>query len=140
MRPGAVCSVGDMFTPEEGESEPEWVTTERKHFSEYRDLNKVCIVPFIRTNITMKSVKVWVKTEPLLTTPKRTGSKKGVVTAEFKKQTKKPCLREGEAWARYQSVTMGRHGPGARRSRGGRRGLCIVFRNPSLLKVNLFIL
>lgn len=107
MRPGAVCSVGDMFTPEEGESEPEWVTTERKHFSEYRDLNKVCIVPFIRTNITMKSVKVWVKTEPLLTTPKRTGSKKGVVTAEFKKQTKKPCLREGAAWARYRSVTWG---------------------------------
>ncbi|XP_060758306.1 reticulocalbin-3 isoform X2 [Neoarius graeffei] len=32
--------IGDMFTPEEGESEPEWVTTERKHFSEYRDLNK----------------------------------------------------------------------------------------------------
>lgn len=30
-----------MFTPEEGESEPEWVTTERKHFSEYRDMNKV---------------------------------------------------------------------------------------------------
>ncbi|KAK3520641.1 hypothetical protein QTP70_029639, partial [Hemibagrus guttatus] len=32
--------IGDMFTPEEGESEPEWVTTERKHFSEYRDTNK----------------------------------------------------------------------------------------------------
>ncbi|XP_047656632.1 reticulocalbin-3 [Tachysurus fulvidraco] len=32
--------IGDMFTPEEGESEPEWVTTERKQFSGYRDINK----------------------------------------------------------------------------------------------------
>ncbi|XP_051570555.1 reticulocalbin-1-like isoform X2 [Myxocyprinus asiaticus] len=32
--------IGDMFTPEDGESEPDWVTTEKKHFSEIRDINK----------------------------------------------------------------------------------------------------
>ncbi|KAG7492144.1 hypothetical protein MATL_G00011280 [Megalops atlanticus] len=32
--------IGDMFTPEKGESEPDWVQTERKHFSETRDVNK----------------------------------------------------------------------------------------------------
>ncbi|KAI5097005.1 reticulocalbin-3 precursor [Silurus meridionalis] len=32
--------IGDMFTREEGEREPEWVTTERNHFTEYRDTNK----------------------------------------------------------------------------------------------------
>ncbi|XP_031148434.1 reticulocalbin-3 isoform X1 [Sander lucioperca] len=32
--------IGDMFTPEDGESEPDWVHTERKHFSEFRDANK----------------------------------------------------------------------------------------------------
>ncbi|TDH03504.1 hypothetical protein EPR50_G00163330 [Perca flavescens] len=32
--------IGDMFTPEDGESEPDWVHTERKHFSEFRDTNK----------------------------------------------------------------------------------------------------
>ncbi|KAM9780127.1 reticulocalbin-3 [Neosynchiropus ocellatus] len=32
--------IGDMFTPEEGESEPDWVQTERKHFVEFRDVNK----------------------------------------------------------------------------------------------------
>ncbi|XP_075888785.1 reticulocalbin-3 isoform X2 [Nelusetta ayraudi] len=32
--------IGDMFTPEEGESEPDWVQTERTHFSEFRDSNK----------------------------------------------------------------------------------------------------
>ncbi|CAG5898969.1 unnamed protein product, partial [Menidia menidia] len=32
--------IGDMFTPEEGESEPDWVQTERKHFLEFRDTNK----------------------------------------------------------------------------------------------------
>ncbi|XP_053708669.1 reticulocalbin-3 isoform X2 [Synchiropus splendidus] len=32
--------IGDMFTPEEGESEPDWVLTERKHFSEFRDVNQ----------------------------------------------------------------------------------------------------
>lgn len=35
------CSTGDMYTPENGESEPDWVQTERKHFSEFRDANKV---------------------------------------------------------------------------------------------------
>lgn len=30
-----------MYTPENGESEPDWVKTERKHFSEFRDANKV---------------------------------------------------------------------------------------------------
>lgn len=35
------ASTGDMFTPEDGESEPEWVITERKHFAEFRDTNKV---------------------------------------------------------------------------------------------------
>lgn len=35
------CFIGDMFTPEEGESEPDWVQTEKKQFSEFRDLNKV---------------------------------------------------------------------------------------------------
>ncbi|XP_078125253.1 reticulocalbin-3 isoform X1 [Sander vitreus] len=32
--------IGDMFIPEDGESEPDWVHTERKHFSEFRDANK----------------------------------------------------------------------------------------------------
>ncbi|XP_078141043.1 reticulocalbin-3 isoform X2 [Centroberyx gerrardi] len=32
--------IGDMFTPENGESEPDWVQTEKKHFSEFRDANK----------------------------------------------------------------------------------------------------
>lgn len=30
-----------MFTPEGGENEPDWVSTEKKHFSEFRDVNKV---------------------------------------------------------------------------------------------------
>lgn len=30
-----------MFTPEDGESEPDWVQTEKKHFTEFRDMNKV---------------------------------------------------------------------------------------------------
>lgn len=33
--------LGDMYTPESGESEPDWVQTEQKHFSEFRDTNKV---------------------------------------------------------------------------------------------------
>ncbi|KAA8584802.1 hypothetical protein FQN60_003496, partial [Etheostoma spectabile] len=32
--------IGDMFTPEDGEREPDWVTTEKKHFAEFRDANK----------------------------------------------------------------------------------------------------
>jgi len=32
--------IGDMYSPEEGENEPDWVQTERKHFSEIRDENK----------------------------------------------------------------------------------------------------
>ncbi|TRY59957.1 hypothetical protein DNTS_017615, partial [Danionella cerebrum] len=32
--------IGDMFTPEAGEKEPDWVTTEKKQFSEFRDTNK----------------------------------------------------------------------------------------------------
>ncbi|XP_061829784.1 reticulocalbin-3 isoform X1 [Nerophis lumbriciformis] len=32
--------IGDMYTPEDGESEPEWVQTEKKHFTEMRDANK----------------------------------------------------------------------------------------------------
>ncbi|XP_016124553.1 reticulocalbin-1-like isoform X1 [Sinocyclocheilus grahami] len=32
--------IGDMFTPGNGENEPDWVTTEKKHFSEFRDMNK----------------------------------------------------------------------------------------------------
>ncbi|XP_051989060.1 calumenin-like [Xyrauchen texanus] len=32
--------IGDMFIPEDGESEPDWITTEKKHFSEIRDINK----------------------------------------------------------------------------------------------------
>ncbi|KAM6905179.1 reticulocalbin-3 isoform 2-T2 [Xenentodon cancila] len=32
--------IGDMYTPEDGETEPEWVVTERKHFSDFRDTNK----------------------------------------------------------------------------------------------------
>ncbi|XP_073318330.1 reticulocalbin-3 isoform X2 [Pagrus major] len=32
--------IGDMYTPENGEREPDWVQTERKHFSEFRDTNK----------------------------------------------------------------------------------------------------
>ena len=30
-----------MYTPEDGEKEPDWVQTERKQFSEFRDTNKV---------------------------------------------------------------------------------------------------
>ncbi|XP_013876428.1 reticulocalbin-3 isoform X2 [Austrofundulus limnaeus] len=32
--------IGDMYTPEEMESEPDWVQTEKKHFGEFRDVNK----------------------------------------------------------------------------------------------------
>lgn len=32
--------IGDMFSSENGENEPDWVTTEKKHFSEFRDMNK----------------------------------------------------------------------------------------------------
>ncbi|XP_014868051.1 PREDICTED: reticulocalbin-3 isoform X1 [Poecilia mexicana] len=32
--------IGDMYTPEDSESEPDWVQTERKHFGEFRDVNK----------------------------------------------------------------------------------------------------
>ncbi|XP_033826685.2 LOW QUALITY PROTEIN: reticulocalbin-3 [Periophthalmus magnuspinnatus] len=32
--------IGDMYSEEDGESEPDWVQTERKHFSEFRDFNK----------------------------------------------------------------------------------------------------
>ncbi|XP_073713353.1 reticulocalbin-3 isoform X2 [Misgurnus anguillicaudatus] len=32
--------IGDMYTPEDGENEPEWVATEKKHFTEFRDTNK----------------------------------------------------------------------------------------------------
>lgn len=35
------CFIGDMFTPENGESEPDWVQTEKQQFSELRDINKV---------------------------------------------------------------------------------------------------
>lgn len=35
------CFIGDMYTSENGESEPDWVQTEKKHFSEFRDTNKV---------------------------------------------------------------------------------------------------
>lgn len=31
-----------MFNAEDGENEPDWVTTEKKHFTESRDINKVC--------------------------------------------------------------------------------------------------
>lgn len=32
--------IGDMYTSEDNEEEPEWVTTERQQFSEFRDKNK----------------------------------------------------------------------------------------------------
>ncbi|KAJ8364318.1 hypothetical protein SKAU_G00131490 [Synaphobranchus kaupii] len=32
--------IGDMFNPENEESEPDWVQTEKKHFEEFRDVNK----------------------------------------------------------------------------------------------------
>ena len=32
--------IGDMFKPEDGETEPEWVQTEREQFAKYRDFNK----------------------------------------------------------------------------------------------------
>lgn len=32
---------GDMYTQEDSESEPDWVQTERKQFSDFRDINKV---------------------------------------------------------------------------------------------------
>lgn len=35
------CFIGDMYTTENGESEPDWVQTEKKQFSEFRDTNKV---------------------------------------------------------------------------------------------------
>lgn len=38
-----LLTVGDMYNPEDGETEPDWVTTEKKQFSEFRDMNKVCI-------------------------------------------------------------------------------------------------
>lgn len=35
-----LLTLGDMFNAENGEDEPDWVTTEKKHFSEFRDMNK----------------------------------------------------------------------------------------------------
>lgn len=35
-----LLTVGDMYNPEDGETEPDWVTTEKKQFSEFRDMNK----------------------------------------------------------------------------------------------------
>ncbi|XP_017552914.1 reticulocalbin-3 isoform X2 [Pygocentrus nattereri] len=32
--------IGDMYTREDGVEEPDWVSTEKKHFSEFRDVNK----------------------------------------------------------------------------------------------------
>lgn len=32
--------IGDMFTPEDGEDEPDWVESERQQFHEFRDKNK----------------------------------------------------------------------------------------------------
>ncbi|KAI4872609.1 hypothetical protein NFI96_024584, partial [Prochilodus magdalenae] len=32
--------IGDMYSPEQGVDEPDWVSTEKKHFSEFRDANK----------------------------------------------------------------------------------------------------
>ncbi|KAM6913729.1 reticulocalbin-3 isoform 1-T1 [Lycodopsis pacificus] len=32
--------IGDMYTSEDGDDEPDWVHTEKKHFSEFRDANK----------------------------------------------------------------------------------------------------
>lgn len=32
--------IGDMFSPEEGEAEPGWITTEKQQFMEFRDVNK----------------------------------------------------------------------------------------------------
>ncbi|XP_046893508.1 reticulocalbin-3 isoform X2 [Hypomesus transpacificus] len=32
--------IGDMFTADSGESEPDWVRTEKTHFTEFRDVNK----------------------------------------------------------------------------------------------------
>ncbi|KAK5884282.1 hypothetical protein CesoFtcFv8_018120 [Champsocephalus esox] len=32
--------IGDMFSPENGESEPDWVQTEKENFHEFRDTNK----------------------------------------------------------------------------------------------------
>lgn len=41
--PKCVCAVptGDMYTSEDAGGEPDWVQTEKKHFSEFRDANKV---------------------------------------------------------------------------------------------------
>lgn len=36
--------IGDMYTPENDESEPDWVQTEKKQFSEFRDTNKVKLI------------------------------------------------------------------------------------------------
>lgn len=32
--------IGDMYSVDDGEVEPDWIQTERKHFSEFRDINK----------------------------------------------------------------------------------------------------
>uniref|UniRef100_UPI00398E7FD8 reticulocalbin-3 n=1 Tax=Pristiophorus japonicus TaxID=55135 RepID=UPI00398E7FD8 len=32
--------IGDMYTPEEGEPEPSWVTNEKEQFRQFRDINK----------------------------------------------------------------------------------------------------
>ena len=32
-------SAGDMYTPEDGEEDPEWVESERQQFNEFRDKN-----------------------------------------------------------------------------------------------------
>lgn len=45
------CSTGDMYTPDNEESEPDWVQTERKHFSEFRDANKVKAGQLLETGV-----------------------------------------------------------------------------------------
>ncbi len=53
-------STGDMYTPENGESEPDWVQTEKKHFSECRDANKVKVFDQVE-------VAAWMGSCPLTT-------------------------------------------------------------------------
>ncbi|TNN22769.1 Reticulocalbin-3 [Liparis tanakae] len=35
--------IGDMYTSEDGEGEPDWVQTEKKQFSDFRDTNKMSV-------------------------------------------------------------------------------------------------
>lgn len=47
-----------MFTPENSESEPDWVKTEKNHFVEFRDTNKVFVCRLLEMTASHKCLFV----------------------------------------------------------------------------------